>query len=166
MRKPTFLILTSKWPYESKAGERICFVPQSHFCLLNEIWIRRKGITYVHVHLYGVFNSVDNIAQRIRCGFYDRWIEVRLGAGVRDILSPKRPHWLWGKPNPLGGSFPTTDRPRDEVSSHLYLVPKLRMSGPITSVPHTPSLLAPTVELKSCLTNKIYSNIWTCVTEC
>jgi hypothetical protein len=70
------------------------------------------------------------------------------------------------QPSPLAGSFPTTDRPRDKVSSHLYLVPSLRMSGPIISFPHTPSLLAPTVELKSNVTKKIYSNVWICVTEC
>jgi len=34
------------------------------------------------------------------------------------------------------------------------------MSGHITSFPHTPSLVAPTVELKSYLTKK---NIWQCL---
>jgi len=102
--------------------------------------------------------SVDNIVQKLRCGLYDRWIEVRLAADVRDIPSPKCPHW--GPSSPLAVSSPTTKRPRDELSSHLYLVPRLRMSGHITSFPHTPSLVAPTVELKSYLTKK---NIWQCL---
>jgi len=112
----------------------------------------------------GGLSSVDNIVQTLRCRLYDRRIEVRLAADVRDILSPKCPHW--GPSSPLAVSFPTIKLPRDEVSSHLYLVPRLRMSGPITSFPHTPSLVAPTVELKSYLTNKTNSNVWVCVTEC
>jgi hypothetical protein len=105
MTKPTFLILTSKWPYESKTSDRI-FAPQPHLRLQNKLWIRRRRISYVNVHLYGGFNSVDNIAQTLGCGLYDRWIMEWLPADVRDIPSPKRPQWLWGPTQHPCGLFP------------------------------------------------------------
>jgi len=49
------------------------------------------------------------------------------------LLSQNRPYWHWGPSSLLFrrycGSFPEVKRPGMKITTHLYLVPRLRMSG-------------------------------------
>jgi len=53
--------------------------------------------------------------------------------------SPSRPNSLWGPSSLLSSGYPRLS-PR-KMSTHLYLVPMLRMCGAIALLPHMPSRL-------------------------
>lgn len=55
------------------------------------------------------------------------------------IFSSRYPDWGWGLCNGGWGSFPGVRGLRNEADNSLHLVPKWRMIGIITSLPHMPS---------------------------
>jgi len=66
---------------------------------------------------------------------------VRILKGARDLQ--KRPDHLWRWPsllfNRYRGSFPGIGGQCLRLTTHVHLVPRLRMSGAIPLLPHIPS---------------------------
>ena len=66
-------------------------------------------------------------------GLEDPWFEYRQEEEEILLLSQNRPDWHWGPSSLLfrryRGSFPDVKRLGMKITTHLYLVPRLRMSG-------------------------------------